>query len=327
MKTYLITGAAGFIGSNFVHFLFNHYQNDVRVIVVDALTYAGCFSNLEAYCGNENFCFLHADICDISNLELPDWKIDYLIHFAAESHVDRSIQDGTPFVRTNVLGTQALLDFAKRTGVGRFVHVSTDEVYGELGDTGYFTEDTPLAPNSPYSASKAGSDLLVRAFVETHGLDAVITRCSNNYGPYQFPEKLIPLMISRALADQPLPVYGKGLNVRDWIFVDDHCLGVDVVARRGQKGHVYNLGGASEMKNIDVVKEILKILNKPESLISYVEDRKGHDFRYAIDFSKAQKELGWMPLVSFKDGLQKTVEWYLANQNWLKAIQDGSYRV
>lgn len=327
VKTYLVTGGAGFIGSNFVHYLFRTYGQDVRVIVVDALTYAGCYANLEPYFGDEQFCFLHHDICDISNLELPDWTIDYLVHFAAESHVDRSIQDGMPFVRTNVLGTQALLDFARRNAVGRFVHVSTDEVYGELGDTGYFTEDTPLAPNSPYSASKAGSDLLVRSYVETHGLDAVITRCSNNYGPYQFPEKLIPLMISNALSDKALPVYGQGLNIRDWIYVDDHCRGVDCATRHGKKGEVYNFGGASEMKNIDVVRQILSKLNKPESLISYVEDRKGHDFRYAIDFSKAEQTLGWKPSVTFEEGLEKTIAWYVSHTSWLESIYDGSYKV
>lgn len=327
VKTYLVTGGAGFIGSNFVHYLFRTYGENVRVIVVDALTYAGCYSNLEPYLGDEQFCFLQHDICDISCLELPDWPIDYLVHFAAESHVDRSILDGAPFVRTNVLGTQALLDFSRRNSVGRFVHVSTDEVYGELGDTGYFTEETPLAPNSPYSASKAGSDLLVRSYVETHGLNAVITRCSNNYGPYQFPEKLIPLMISNALSNKPLPVYGKGLNVRDWIYVEDHCAGVDLATRQGEKGEVYNFGGDSEMKNIDVVKNILSHLKKPESLITYVEDRKGHDFRYAIDFSKAKKTLGWRPSVTFEEGLRKTIEWYVSHTSWLESIHNGSYRV
>jgi len=327
MNTYLVTGAAGFIGANFVHYLFKTYPNDVRVIVVDSLTYAGCRETLAAYEGRPDFVFVKQDICDIDTAELPNWPIDFLVHFAAESHVDRSIADGMSFVRTNVLGTQALLDFSRKKNVGRYVQVSTDEVYGTLGETGLFVEETPLQPNSPYSASKAGADLLVRAYVETHGFNAVITRCSNNYGPYQFPEKLIPLMITNALENKALPVYGNGKNVRDWIYVEDHCRGVDLAARLGEKGEVYNLGGASEMKNIDVVKMILSLLNKPDSLISYVQDRKGHDFRYAIDFSKAKTCLGWEPSVTFEQGLARTVEWYLANHSWLELVQSGRYSV
>ena len=255
---------------------------------------------------------------------LSNESIDYVVHFAAESHVDRSILGADEFVRTNVLGTQVMLDLARECDVERYLQVSTDEVYGELDDTGLFEESMPLLPNSPYSASKAGGDLLVRSYYETHKMPVLTTRCSNNYGPYQFPEKLIPLMVLNALEDKPLPVYGSGKNVRDWIYVKDHCLGVESVLQKGRFGEVYNLGGQSEKQNIDVVKSILSILDKSESLITYVEDRKGHDFRYAIDFSKAKNELGWRPTVTFEEGLESTVKWYLDNKEWREALQARS---
>ena len=335
MKVYLITGGAGFIGSNYIHYLFDTYKDNVFVINVDALTYAGNLENLSSLSSNPKYCFVKERIENtdklLSTLEslLSERKltsIDYCIHFAAESHVDRSILSSRDFVVTNVLGTQSMLDISRQLDVTRFVHVSTDEVYGTLGATGAFVEDTPLSPNSPYSASKAGSDLLVRSYVETHGMDAVITRCSNNYGPYQFPEKLIPLMISHAVENKSLPIYGTGENIRDWIYVEDHARGVDEVARRGIKGEVYNLGGASEMSNLAVVRTILDSLNKPESLITYVKDRPGHDFRYAIDFSKATKDFSWTPTVSFAEGLKRTIEWYLANNKWLDHINTGEYQ-
>lgn len=326
MKTYVVTGGAGFIGANYIHLLFELYGDDVRVINVDALTYAGNIANLNAVSEKSNYRFIQCDICDKDTLReaLSNESVDYLVHFAAESHVDRSIMGADEFVRTNVLGTQVLLDLARELDVERYLQVSTDEVYGELDDTGLFEESMPLLPNSPYSASKAGGDLLVRSYFETHQLPVVTTRCSNNYGPYQFPEKLIPLMVLNALDDKPLPVYGTGTNVRDWIYVKDHCLGVEAVLQKGRLGEVYNLGGQSEKQNIDVVTSILSILDKPESLITYVEDRKGHDYRYAIDFSKAEKELGWAPTVTFEEGLQSTVAWYLDNKEWWQALQARS---
>ncbi|SFB47491.1 dTDP-glucose 4,6-dehydratase [Cohnella sp. OV330] len=322
----LVTGGAGFIGSNFVHYILREYKQD-QVVNIDALTYAGNLENLTTVENNPNYKFVRADITDRSALvPLFEDGVDVVVHFAAESHVDRSILEPDVFVRTNVLGTQTLLELAKEYKVSKFVHVSTDEVYGTLGDTGLFTEETPLAPNSPYSASKAGSDLLVRAYHETFGLNVNITRCSNNYGPYQFPEKLIPLMIQNALADKPLPVYGDGLNVRDWLYVEDHCSAIDLVVRKGVSGEVYNIGGNNERTNVHVVKTILEELGKPDSLIQYVQDRLGHDRRYAIDATKIRRELGWNPKFHYESGIRETIRWYLANQDWMNQVRSGAYQ-
>jgi len=321
----LVTGGAGFIGSNFILYMVRKYPH-YRIINVDALTYAGNLENLRSAENHPNYRFVKADIADRAAMEpLFAEGLDAVLNFAAESHVDRSIMQPDLFVRTNVLGTQTLLDLAKQYKVGKFVQISTDEVYGTLGDTGYFTEETPLAPNSPYSASKAGADLLVRAYHETFGLNVNITRCSNNYGPYQFPEKLIPLMIRNALADQPLPVYGDGLNVRDWLYVEDHCSAVDLVLHKGAAGEVYNVGGNNERKNIEVVRTILAELGKPESLIRFVKDRPGHDRRYAIDATKIRRELGWQPKYNYETGIRETIRWYLANQDWMNQVVSGAY--
>lgn len=322
-----VTGSAGFIGSNFVHRLIETYGPDITIHSIDALTYAGNLDNL-ATLSTPTHHFHHIDIANKAALTafFEQTPIDAIVHFAAESHVDRSINDSSAFITTNVIGTQYLLDCAKAFNIKKFVHVSTDEVYGELGDTGKFSETTPISPNSPYSASKASSDLLVMAYHHTHGLPVCITRCSNNYGPYQFPEKLIPLMISHVLNNKPLPVYGNGKNVRDWIYVTDHCDGVDAVLQYGQIGEVYNFGGDAELDNLTVVKTILDKLNKPESLITYVEDRAGHDFRYAIDFTKATKTLNWTPSITFEEGLNKTIEWYKRNTRWLSRIASGAYQ-
>jgi len=325
----LVTGGCGFIGSNFVYHILDNYPDDV-VVNLDKLTYAGNLANMDraqSEHGGRRYFFARGDIANsefVSYL-LKEYAIDAVVNFAAESHVDRSIADCSPFLQTNVLGAQTLLEASRRLGVGRFVQVSTDEVYGTLGPTGKFTEDTPLAPNSPYSASKAAADLFVRAYVETYGYPALITRCSNNYGPYQFPEKLIPLMYLRASDDKPLPVYGDGKNVRDWIYVADHCRGVDLALRRGRVGAVYNFGGNAELPNIDVVETMLSILDKPKSLISFVTDRPGHDRRYAMDYSLAAKELGFAPRYDFTQGIRETVAWYQANGDWLHGVQDGSY--
>ncbi|PAD71870.1 dTDP-glucose 4,6-dehydratase [Paenibacillus campinasensis] len=322
----LVTGGAGFIGSNFVLYMLKQYP-DYQIINVDALTYAGNLENLKLVEGNSNYTFVKADITDSKTIdELVGQGIDVVVNFAAESHVDRSILEPEVFVNTNVLGTQVLLDAAKKYGVTKFVQVSTDEVYGSLGETGLFSETTPLAPNSPYSASKAGGDLLVRAYHETFGLPVNITRCSNNYGPYQFPEKLIPLMISRALKDESLPIYGDGLNIRDWLYVEDHCSAIDLVIHKGRLGEVYNIGGNNERTNIHIVQTILKELGKPESLITYVEDRPGHDRRYGIDPTKITEELGWKPKHNFETGIKETIQWYLDNQDWWTRIQSGEYR-
>ncbi len=326
MKNVLVTGGAGFIGSNFVrHFLSVH--PDVRVVNIDKLTYAGDLENLEDVAGNDRYQFVKGDICERETLEsvFKEYGIDSVVHFAAESHVDRSILGSSVFVQTNVAGTNILLDVAKQVGVERFLHVSTDEVYGSLGASGLFTEETPLHPNSPYSASKASSDLLAFAYHHTYGLPVVVTRCSNNYGPFQFPEKLIPLMIINALNDKSLPVYGDGLNVRDWLHVSDHCFALDTVLQNGKAGEVYNVGGNNEWKNIDIVQLVLQKVGKPESLISFVKDRPGHDRRYAIDASKIKKELGWTPAYSFEDGIQETVQWYLNNSAWWKRVMTGEY--
>ncbi|MEC0227960.1 dTDP-glucose 4,6-dehydratase [Paenibacillus alba] len=322
----LITGGAGFIGSNFVHYMLDRYPN-YQIINLDALTYAGNLENLTSIQENSQYTFIKGDI---TNEELVSsifaQGIDRVVHFAAESHVDRSILEPDIFVKTNVLGTQVLLEAARKHAVKKFVHVSTDEVYGSLGETGLFTEETPLAPNSPYSASKAGSDLLVRAYHETFGLPINITRCSNNYGPYQFPEKLIPLMIANALNDKSLPVYGDGLNIRDWLYVEDHCSAIDLVLHKGVDGEVYNIGGNNERTNIQIIQTILHELNKPESLMQFVKDRPGHDRRYGIDATKITNELGWKPKHNFETGIHETIRWYLENQDWWKRIQTGEYQ-
>ncbi|MDU0203705.1 dTDP-glucose 4,6-dehydratase [Paenibacillus sp. MAH-36] len=322
----LITGGAGFIGSNFVHYILNRYS-DYEIINLDALTYAGNLENLRTIQENSNYTFIKGDITDSKLVgSLFEQGVDSVVHFAAESHVDRSILEPDVFVKTNVLGTQVLLEAARKHSVKKFVHVSTDEVYGTLGETGLFTEETPLSPNSPYSASKAGSDLLVRSYHETYGLPVNITRCSNNYGPYQFPEKLIPLMIVNALDDKSLPVYGDGLNIRDWLYVEDHCSAIDLVLHKGVNGEVYNIGGNNERTNIQIVQTILHELGKPESLIKYVKDRPGHDRRYGIDATKITRELGWEPKHNFETGIHETIRWYLNNEIWWKRIQSCEYQ-
>ena len=325
MTKFLVTGGAGFIGSNFVHYMLNQHD-DCVIVNFDELTYAGNLDNLHGVEKNPRYAFIQGDITVPQEVEYVMQDIDSVVHFAAESHVDRSIEDPSVFVKTNVQGTYNLLESAMKAGVKKFVHVSTDEVYGSLPDTGYFIETTPLAPNSPYSASKAGSDLIARSYFKTYKFPVVTTRCSNNYGPYQFPEKLIPLMIMNALADKKLPVYGDGMNVRDWLYVKDHCRAIDLVLQKGVSGELYNIGGNNERYNIDFVKLILKELGKPESLIEFVEDRKGHDRRYAIDSSKIKKDLGWEPEVKFEQGIKQTIKWYLDNPQWIKRIQTGEYR-
>lgn len=322
----LVTGGAGFIGSNFVIYMLQQHP-EYKIVNVDALTYAGNLENLKSVEGNPNYTFVKADITDAAAMDaLIADGVDIVVNFAAESHVDRSILEPEVFVKTNVLGTQVLLDAAKKHNITKFVQVSTDEVYGTLGETGLFTEETPLTPNSPYSASKAGGDLMVRAYHETFGLPMNITRCSNNYGPYQFPEKLIPLMISRALADQALPVYGDGLNIRDWLYVEDHCSAIDLVIHKGVNGEVYNIGGNNERTNVHIVKTILAELGKPETLITYVQDRPGHDRRYGIDPTKITRELGWEPKHTFETGIKETIQWYLNNKEWWARIQSGEYQ-
>ncbi|MEK4286302.1 MULTISPECIES: dTDP-glucose 4,6-dehydratase [Paenibacillus] len=322
----LVTGGAGFIGSNFVLYMLQQHP-DYQIVNVDALTYAGNLENLKSIENHPNYTFVKADITDVTAMdELISQGVDVVVNFAAESHVDRSILEPEVFVKTNVLGTQVLLDAAKKYSITKFVQVSTDEVYGSLGATGLFTEETPLAPNSPYSASKAGGDLLVRAYHETFGLPVNITRCSNNYGPYQFPEKLIPLMISRALADQALPVYGDGMNIRDWLYVEDHCSAIDLVIHKGVNGEVYNIGGNNERTNVHIVNTVLQELGKPNSLITYVQDRPGHDRRYGIDPTKIMNELGWKPKHTFETGIKETIQWYLNNREWWTRIQSGEYQ-
>jgi dTDP-glucose 4,6-dehydratase len=319
-RTVLVTGGAGFIGSNFVQML-REDRPDWRVINMDALTYAGNLENLTGVEDDAEYTFVHGDITSADDVARAfaaggDSGVSDVVHFAAESHVDRSIASGLPFVKSNVMGTQVLLDAARERSVERFVHVSTDEVYGSLGKTGFFTEETPLSPNSPYSASKAGSDMLVRAAHETHGFPALITRCSNNYGPYQFPEKLIPLMIANAREDKALPVYGDGMQIRDWLYVRDHCEAILAVQERGQVGDVYNIGGHNEYPNIEIVRAI----------IEYVTDRLGHDRRYAIDARKIDEALGWKPRYTFEEALPMTLQWYLDNDAWLQNVRSGSYR-
>lgn len=335
----LVTGGAGFIGSNFVKYMLAYY--DYTIINLDLLTYAGNLKNLEGVVGNQRYHFVKSDICDrqLLNDIFRKYDINVVINFAAESHVDRSITDPEVFLKTNVLGTQALLDTAKnywkvdltdkysqefKAGV-KYIQISTDEVYGTLGKEGYFTEETCLAPNSPYSASKASADMIVRAYHETYGLPINITRCSNNYGQYQFPEKLIPLMINNALQEKLLPVYGDGKQIRDWLHVEDHCSAIDTVLHRGEVGEIYNIGGNNEKENIEIVKLILRSLDKSESLISYVQDRLGHDRRYAIDNSKITRELGWSPSYTFRSGIVKTIKWYLENKEWMDEINSGDY--
>lgn len=325
MVNVIVTGGAGFIGSNFLKYMVEKYP-DYHFTNLDALTYCGNLENLISIENKENYSFVKGDIRDKDLVNDLVKDADYVINFAAESHVDRSIQDPEIFIKSNVLGTQVLLNAAKEHGVEKYLQISTDEVYGTLGATGYFTEKTPLQPNSPYSASKASADLVVRAFHETFDLPVNITRCSNNYGPYQFPEKLIPLMISNALEDKKLPVYGDGKNIRDWLHVYDHCTAIDLVLHEGKFGEVYNIGGNNEKQNIEIVKLILKELGKDESLIEFVDDRLGHDRRYAIDSTKIQEELGWKPKYTFETGIHETIQWYLDNQDWMNQVKSGEYQ-
>ncbi|GAB4299183.1 MAG: dTDP-glucose 4,6-dehydratase [Ignavibacteriaceae bacterium] len=327
MKTLLVTGGAGFIGSNFLNYILNK-RNDLFIVTLDKLTYAGNLENLVKINDNSNYQFVRGDIC---NEELVDYlfskyKFDYLVNFAAESHVDRSILGSASFYQSNVIGTNILLETSKKYGIQKFLQISTDEVYGSLGKHGYFTESTPLSPNSPYAASKAAADQMVMAFHHTFGIPAVISRCSNNYGPYQFPEKLIPLMIINALNDKKLPVYGDGLNVRDWIYVVDHNRAVEMILEKGIPGEVYNIGAGNEIENINIVKLILKKLGKPDSLIEFVKDRPGHDRRYAIDATKIHSELGWKPEYDFESAIDETISWYLENKEWWEKIISGEYK-
>jgi len=325
----LVTGGCGFIGSNFIRYILQHYK-PASVTNVDALTYAGNLANLDGVVEEhgERYEFFKADIANADQMDalMTEHQFYAVINFAAESHVDRSINSPLNFIHTNVVGTSVLLDCARRHGVQRFVQISTDEVYGSLGKTGKFTEKSPLNPSSPYSSSKAGADLLALACHKTYGQEVIVTRCSNNYGPYQFPEKLIPLMIIKALRDDPLPVYGDGLNVRDWIHVQDHCAAIVAALFEGKPGAIYNFGGDSEMVNLDLVKMILKKLGKSETLISFVSDRLGHDRRYAIDAARARRELKWKPRKSFKEGLDATIQWYIANPSWWEALLERAER-
>ncbi|MCX5885255.1 MAG: dTDP-glucose 4,6-dehydratase [Proteobacteria bacterium] len=322
----LVTGGAGFIGSNFIRYLLNHHPAHT-IINIDKLTYAGNLDNLKDVEGNHRYFFVRGDIADSECVtKIIDDGVDAIVNFAAESHVDRSIEDAGIFLKTNVLGTQVLLEAGRRKGIKRFIQVSTDEVYGSLGPEGSFTEDSPLKPNSPYAASKTAADLLVRAYYKTFGFPGIITRCSNNYGPYQFPEKLIPLFITNALAQEPLPLYGDGLNIRDWIQVEDHCRAIDLILHQGAIGEIYNIGGGAEKTNLELTRIILKKLNRPETLIRYVKDRPGHDRRYAIDPGKLKRELGWKPLYTFERGIEETIRWYGENRWWWEKIKSGEYR-
>lgn len=342
MKKILVTGGAGFIGSNFVRYILDRQKNLTHLVNLDLLTYAGNLENLKPVEGDPRYHFVKGDIRDKNMVEklFTEYDFDTVVHFAAESHVDRSILEPELFLTTNIVGTQVLLDTAKRhwklfpddkysrdynSGV-RYLQVSTDEVYGALGKEGMFTEATPLSPNSPYSASKASGDMVVRAYYETYGLPVNITRCSNNYGPYQFPEKLIPLMIHNALENRPMPVYGDGLQIRDWIHVMDHCAAIATVLEKGKVGQIYNIGGNNEKANIEIVKLILRELDKPESLINHVTDRPGHDRRYAIDNTKITTELGWKPVYNFEEGIRETIRWYLGHQEWVGRITSGDYQ-
>jgi dTDP-glucose 4,6-dehydratase len=327
MKRILVTGGAGFIGANFINNILNK-RDDVEIVNLDKLTYAGNLENLKPSEDKKNYHFVNGDITnsELINYLFQKYKIEYVINFAAESHVDRSILGSQIFYHTNVIGTNVLLEASRRFDVKKFLQVSTDEVYGSLGPTGLFREDTPLSPNSPYSSSKAAADMMVNAFFHTYGMPVVTTRCSNNYGPLQFPEKLIPLMTLNALSGKKLPVYGDGLNVRDWIYVIDHNEAVELVFENGREGEVYNIGASQEMTNIEIVKLILNALGKTEDLIEYVKDRPGHDRRYAIDSSKIQNELGWKPKFKFEEAIQKTITWYLENKNWWERILSGEYQ-
>lgn len=342
MKTYLITGGAGFIGSNFIKFLIHKYSNDVRIVNLDKLTYCGNLSNL-SFINNlqsTDYTFIKGDICDKCLIDEIFLKFhpDYIVNFAAESHVDRSIKEPEIFIKTNVLGTQVLLEFSLKHGVEKFIQISTDEVYGSLGSEGYFYENTPLDPHSPYSASKAGADMLVKAYHDTYGLPVNITRCSNNYGPFQFPEKLIPLLINNCLYNKKLPVYGDGKNIRDWLFVEDHCSAIDLVVNKAEAGEIFNIGGNNEKENIYIVTAIIKYIHEllpsnderkkyiSEDLITFIKDRRGHDRRYAIDATKIRYKTGWVPKTSFDEGIVKTIKWYLDNSDWLYSITSGAYR-
>lgn len=326
----IVTGGAGFIGGNFVHYMLQEHPGD-QIICLDKLTYAGNLSTLADVMDHPNFQFVKMDICDRDSVYglFEKEKPDVVINFAAESHVDRSIENPEIFLQTNIIGTSVLMDACRKYGIQRYHQVSTDEVYGDLSldrPDLFFTEETPIHTSSPYSSSKAGADLLVMAYYRTYGLPVTISRCSNNYGPYHFPEKLIPLMIINALHDRPLPIYGDGLNVRDWLYVEDHCRAIDLIIRKGKVGEVYNVGGHNEMRNIDIVKLICQELGKPESLITHVTDRKGHDRRYAIDPEKIHRELGWLPETKFADGIKKTIQWYLTHQKWWEDIISGEYQ-
>lgn len=328
--TIIVTGGAGFIGSNFVFHMLQAHP-DYRIVCLDKLTYAGNLSTLEPVLQQDNFRFVKADICDRQTVDklFQEEKPDIVVNFAAESHVDRSIENPGIFLETNIMGTAVLMDACRKYGIQRYHQVSTDEVYGDLPldrPDLFFTEETPLHTSSPYSSSKASADLLVMAYYRTYGLPVIISRCSNNYGPYHFPEKLIPLMIANALADKPLPVYGNGENVRDWLYVEDHCRAIDLIIHNGKVGEVYNVGGHNEKRNIDIVRIICQELGKPESLIVHVEDRKGHDRRYAIDPAKIHRELGWLPETKFEDGIKKTIKWYLEHKKWWQDIINGEYQ-
>jgi dTDP-glucose 4,6-dehydratase len=322
----LVAGGAGFIGSNFIRYILGAH-GDWKIVNVDKLTYAGNLANLEDFEKDTRYRFFRADICDKPSVEVivEAEKPDVVVNFAAETHVDRSIDDPSLFLRTNVLGTQMLLEVARKGGVGRYIQISTDEVYGSLGPQGKFTEDSPLRPNSPYAASKTAGDLLARAWFKTYGFPVIVTRCSNNYGPYQFPEKLIPFFITLLREDRPVPVYGDGMNVRDWIHVDDHSRAIEAVLLRGRPGEVYNIGGGNERTNIEITKMLLSFLGKPESLLKFVSDRPGHDRRYAIDDAKTRRDLNVVPQVPFEEGLRETVRWYLENEPWWRAVQSGEY--
>ena len=323
---FLVTGGAGFIGSNFIRYFLTRHS-DIKIINFDSLTYAGNLRNLDSVSNHPNYTFFKGSIDIVKDVKdvFETFRPTHVVNFAAESHVDRSILDSGAFLKTNVIGTQNLLDASRQYQVRKFIQVSTDEVYGTLGETGKFTEDSNLMPNSPYSASKASADMFVRAAFKTYGLNVCTTRCSNNYGQNQFPEKLIPLMINNALHDKELPVYGDGMNVRDWIHVDDHCRAIDRVIENGEPGEVYNVGSDNEWANIDIIKLLLRKLNKPESLISYVQDRPGHDRRYAIDNTKIREKLGWEPVIHFEEGIQRTIDWYVQNRDWTEDIVSGEY--
>ena len=322
----LVTGGAGFIGSNFIHHVLDAHS-DWQVTNLDKLTYAGNLENLKDIKKDNRYRFIKGDIADSELVDrlLLGQGFDVVVNFAAESHVDRSILDALPFIKTNVQGAQILLESARQHRVGLFLQVSTDEVYGSLGARGKFTEESPLLPNSPYAASKAAADLLCRAYYQTHGLPVIITHCSNNYGPYQFPEKLIPLAIGNALEDKPIPIYGKGLNVRDWIHVTDHCRAIALIIQRGQPGETYNIGANNEITNLELMHKLLEVMGKPKSLITFVSDRPGHDQRYALDTIKIERELSWKPAISFEEGLGKTVQWYIENKSWGRRIKSGEY--